>query len=101
MLAYVNQLPTTNDNMITKDKVRLFDKYDGDVDSWARSGSKKEKSMMADGDWHVIEGFVHDLFLVTKGLASPEFRNNLNGRLSESCEGEETIRYLQKLAGKR
>ncbi len=87
--------------MITKDKVRLFDKYDGDIDSWARSGSKKEKAIMSDGDWHVIEGFVHDLFLVQKGLTSPEFKNSLNGTLRENCAGEETILYLQKLADKR
>lgn len=87
--------------MITGYKIRIFNRYDGDIDSWARSGSKKEKLFMNDDDWYMIDTLIQDLSIVRKGLASEEFKNTLNSKLKESCDNEETIIELQNLANKR
>ena len=41
--------------MITEDKIKIFKRYDGDIDSRVRSGSKKEKFVMTDNDWYIID----------------------------------------------
>lgn len=69
--------------MITEDKVKIYKRYNGDIDSWARSGSKKEKSIIIDEDWYVIDGLIQDLSLVKKGLASSGFSETLNVKLFE------------------
>lgn len=84
--------------MITKDKIKVYKRYNGDIDSWARSGSKKEKSIVTDEDWYVIDGLIQDLSLVRKGLASSDFTENLNVKLKEMCDSESTVNQLKKLA---
>jgi hypothetical protein len=36
--------------MINQEKVKIYIRYGGDIDSWVRSGSKKEKLNMT--DWY-------------------------------------------------
>lgn len=84
--------------MITEDKIKVYKHYDGDIDGWARSGSKKEKSIMSDEDWYVIDGLIQDLSIVKKGLASSGFNENLNVKLKEMCDSDSTVNLLQKLA---
>lgn len=81
--------------MITKDKIKIYRKYRGDIDSWVKNGSKKEKLIMNDEDWYLIDGLIQDLFLVNKGLVSLAFDNDLNNRLKEKCDSEETIQLLK------
>ena len=87
--------------MITEDKIKIFKRYNGDIDSWARSGSKKEQLIINDDDWYMIEALVQDLFIVKERLSSLEFNNTLISKLKESCDGEETINHLKKLADKK
>jgi hypothetical protein len=84
--------------MITKDKIRIFNKYDGNIDSWARSGSKKEKLIISDDDWYIISTHIQDLFLVKKGLTSEDFNNSLKNKLKETCDSEDTIKQLETIA---
>lgn len=84
--------------MITEDKIKVYKRYDGDIDGWARSGSKKEKSIMSDEDWYVINGLIQDLSMVKNGLASSGFNENLNVKLIEMCDSGSTVNQLQKLA---
>jgi len=83
--------------MITQDKIKVYKRFDGDIDSWARSGSKNEKLVMNDGDWYMIEELIQDLSLVEKGLASVTFNNDLSNRLTENCDSEKTIQALKAI----
>ena len=87
--------------MITEYKIKVFYKYNGDIESWLRSGSKKESSIMSDKDWHDIDTFIQDLYLLQKGLTSLEFNNTLINKLNEYCENEEVITRLKELAAKK
>jgi hypothetical protein len=87
--------------MINENKLKIFEKYDGDIDSWVRSGSKKEKSIMTDGDWYNIDAFIQDLSLVKKGLTSFEFNNVLISKFKENCDSEGAINQLKKIADKK
>ena len=84
--------------MITQEKIKIYSSFQGDVDEWARIGSKKEKAIMNDGDWSLIDSLVQDMLLVKKGLASKEFSETLQRRLVENCDNPETINQLRKVA---
>lgn len=83
--------------MITIDKVKIYKRFNGDVDGWARIGTKEEKSVMNNDDWFLIEGFIQDLHLVKKRLASNTFMTSINERLKEHCDSEETIQEITEL----
>ena len=91
-----NQLQTCA-NGVTQEKLKIYKKYCGDIDNWAINGSKKEKISMEDDDWYLIDGFIQDFFLVKKGLTSFAFDENLNNKLKEKCDKEETIQTLKTL----
>ena len=82
--------------MITIDKIKIYKRFNGDIDGWARIGTKEEKSIMNDNDWFLIEGFIQDISLVKKGLASDAFMKSINERLKENCDSEETIELIKK-----
>jgi len=77
------------------DKINIYKRLNGDVDGWARIGTKEEKSIMNDNDWFLIESFIQDINLVNKGLASDSFKDSINERLNENCDSEETIQAIK------
>jgi hypothetical protein len=85
--------------MITQDKIEVYKKFRGNIDDWARIGSKKEKLVLNDNDWYIIDGFVQDLSLMRKGLTSLTFVNDLNHRFKENCDSDETIQALKSISG--
>ncbi len=84
--------------MITQEKIRLYQHFKGDVDMWARVGSKKQRAILDDGDWSLIDSCLQDIFIVNKGLASQSFSDNLDKKLNEVCDCQETIAVLEKIA---
>ena len=84
--------------MITAKKLSIYRKYDGDVDGWARVGSRREKKVMSDQDWYEIDELLRRLHLVEKGLASEEFESQTREMLEERTENAEVARLLRKRA---
>jgi len=84
--------------MITINKVKIYQCFNGDIDGWARVGSKEEKLIMDDEDWFLIEGFIQDINLVKTGLASHIYMNFINERLRGKCDNEETIQAIMDMA---
>lgn len=86
--------------MISIDKIKIFQKYQGDIDYWARSSNKKEKLIISDNDWFLIDTLIQDMLLVKKGLSTKEFEANLDHRLKESCYNHEAIDHLKGYVNK-
>jgi len=84
--------------MITVDKIKIYSRFNGNVDGWARVGTTEEKSIMNDDDWFLIDTFIQDLSLVKKRLASDSFMKSINERLKENCDTDETIQAIRDLA---
>lgn len=84
--------------MITINKIEIYKRFNGDVDGWARIGSSEEKSMMNDDDWFLIEGFIQDISLVKKCIASDTFMKSVNERLKKNCDNDATIQAITELA---
>jgi hypothetical protein len=80
--------------MISIDKIKIFRKYHGDIDFWARSGSKKEKLIINDNDWYIIDTLIQDMLFVRKGLSTKEFKEDIDNKLKEICSDQEVIKQL-------
>jgi len=52
--------------MITLEKVQVYLKHNGDIDSWLRDASPDEKSIINAGDWSEIESIVDELNILKK-----------------------------------
>ena len=84
--------------MLTKDKIKIYKSYKGDIDLWARTMKAKNKSVMNTSDWAMIEQLIQDIGLVERGLASTEYCKVVNERLQKNCDSNQTINELKKYA---
>jgi hypothetical protein len=84
--------------MITIEKLKIYKHFQGDIDGWARIGTKEQKSIIKKRDWFLIEGFIQDIHLIKKDLASEIFMKSIYENLKESCDNEETIQELKNIA---
>ncbi len=85
--------------MITRRKIKIYKKYDGDGDKWARSWFVFYE--MSDADWGLLERLIQDIILVNNGLASDDYAAALEKKLIENCDTPETIARLKDLAIKQ
>lgn len=74
--------------MITKTKLLIHSKYAGDIDAWARLGSKEEKSVMSDDDWYMIDKALLDI-----GVNDDKIRTDL----LKYCDNTETVLALHDI----
>ncbi len=82
--------------MITRRKIKIYTKYEGDQDAGARGWSLFYE--MSDTDWGILERLIQDIILVNNGLASDDYAVALGKRLIENCDSPETIDRLKDLA---
>jgi hypothetical protein len=61
---------------ITQEKLKIFNKYEGDEDRFARGGRSREKELFALDDWSLINDFQQRLEMIEKGLTSSDFETN-------------------------
>ena len=85
--------------MITRNKLKIFKKYSGDIDGWARFGNKSELELMSDDDWKLIDELLQSLESVKKGLVSKYFKSQILNRLEEACDSKETRYELKSMIG--
>jgi len=84
--------------MITILKLSEYEMYHGYYDGFYVQKVKKGIQETSDEEWFLISNFIQDIRLVKKGLASKEFSENLDKRIKENCDNEDTINLLKKLA---
>jgi len=84
--------------MITQEKIDVYRYYNGDSDSWARSGTKKQKQIVNDADWYLIDSLIQDFMLEKAGISSKEYIVKFHEKLKESCDKQLTIDELKKLS---
>ena len=85
---------------ITKEKIAIFKKFGRDADFWIRLGSKKDKKIMSDDDWGLIESLIQDIHIINTGNASEEFCKRVDAQLKKVCENNVVIEEVKKLARK-
>jgi len=83
--------------VITKEKLKIYQKYGGDQDGFARMGSAEEKNLMANEDWSFIDTIVEDLTMLQNGVLSAAYAERIESQLKEACDDLETIQLFKNL----
>ncbi len=86
--------------MITIAKLKEYEEYHGYYDGFFMQKVKNGINNTNDDEWHLISGFIQDIHLEKKGLASKDFSDKLYNKLIENCDTEDTINQLKILAEK-
>lgn len=87
--------------MITKDKIKIYKKFNGDLDYFARVCSPKDKKLMKDEDWFLIDDIIQDIKLIRKGLTSVDYENKINQKIKEKIDCSETLDRIKQIVKKK
>ena len=85
---------------LTRQKLAIYQKYRGDVDMWARAGTREEKEAMADADWSEMWSLFQQVQNLKKGQLSNEFAARVRSRLEEVAPDAEFQREITAYACK-
>jgi len=83
--------------MITLEKLRTYQEFNGDIDGWTRASKSKVKSFMTDADWYLIDELLMGLTTIGTGLTSPSFVHEIENKLLTSTVDEATRAALRAL----
>ena len=84
--------------MITKQKLKTYKRFSGDIDGWTRC--RKENDPMSDEDWRVIEELRLTIFTLENNNPSDHFRAQAEDRIKKSTDSEETRKLLWEIGKK-
>jgi hypothetical protein len=60
--------------MITKEKIEIYDKYDGELDGLKLIGGSKENEKINEKEWAIIYSLIQVLGLIKNDLTSVGFK---------------------------
>jgi hypothetical protein len=83
--------------MITREKLRIYEKFGGDIDSLAR-GPKSEQESITDQDWRLIGELLQSLLIVQSGMASADFEARARARTIDAAQDEQVCERLFQLS---
>ncbi len=84
--------------MITREKLKIFDEYKGNVENWLLT-SKDKETLMKDTDWVLIKEIIQRLSAVAKGRASKEFTEKTGLLISRHVE-QDSLEDLMNIVAK-
>jgi hypothetical protein len=79
--------------MITIEKIKIYNKFGGDIDGFSRGGKTSEENLFDDNDWSLIDEFEQDVKLISERLASKEYGEKALKKISEKCDIK-TVEYF-------
>lgn len=80
--------------MITKQKITIYLKYQN-IDNFARIANAKERNILRDKDWGLIENLIQDIHLLKNNMVSREMRDKIENKIKDFTEGENEL--IEKL----
>jgi len=84
--------------MITKELLEIYNRFNGDIDGWARMSHFEKDNLMTDNIWNLIKLFIQNFIKIEKGIVGEKFIRKNDLKLIENCDSNETIAELKKLA---
>jgi hypothetical protein len=84
--------------MITKQKLKIYKSWKGDIDMFIRAGRVKEKLLFNETEWHLIDILLQDATVINRNLGSPERTAQAWKRLEENCEDDTVVAEIRRLA---
>jgi hypothetical protein len=83
--------------MITREKLKIFDSYAGDIDGLARCGNDFEKQLFEDNEWSIIDNLYQDIELINKKLVAKSYLDKTLITLKENCNQESYSILIAKI----
>jgi hypothetical protein len=74
--------------VITIEKIKLFNKYRGDIDGLARGGKSNELNLIDSDEWFLINNFIQDVELINSRLTTQKYFDETILKLKNSCNTE-------------
>jgi hypothetical protein len=87
-----------NEPMITQEKLRIYEKFNGDMDGFSRGSKPSEWDSITDQDWRLIDHLLQSLIIVQSGSASAEFEAQVRERMIDAAEDESVCERLLYLS---
>ena len=82
--------------MLTIEKIKIYNKFGGDIDGLARVGKSAKQHLIKSNDWSLIDEFEQDLKLISDRLVSKEYREKTLKKLTEYCDSETKNYFMLK-----
>lgn len=84
--------------MITEEMLAIYARFHGDMDGFARAGSARDRALMSQAQWYVLDAFLLELHAVKARLASPVYAEQIESRLSAMSANPRVRKWLWQLA---
>ncbi|RZJ56868.1 MAG: hypothetical protein EOO55_04475 [Hymenobacter sp.] len=84
-------------NKITHKKLNVYGSHTGSMDVFSRSGTTEDKAILTDGDWVLIESYIHDIWLARKGQLSESLYNKLETSIFNDCASISVVVKLKRM----
>jgi hypothetical protein len=88
--------------MITLEKLDLYERLDGDIDTLVRLPSHApERTLISESEWHVIKDLLNRLWLSGSGLTAESFDAETHRLVAEHIPDGATLERMWSLARQR
>jgi hypothetical protein len=77
---------------MTLEQFKIYKKYYGDNDMFARAANNTEKALMKNFDWYYFSELLQDLYIVSQNQASQEYEEEALDKLNKIISDKE-LRY--------
>lgn len=84
--------------MISQEKLRIYERFKGDIDGFSRGSKASERDAITDADWRLIDELLQSLTIVRSGSASGEFEAQVRKRLVDAAQDENVREQLFRLS---
>ena len=84
--------------MITQEKLRIYEKFGGDIDGFQRGSRIGERESITDQDWRLIEEILQSLLIVESGLASADFEAEVRAQATAAAQDEQVLHRMFQLS---
>jgi len=90
-----------SDHMITNEKLRIYERFNGDADEFSRWATPGERNLITDQEWNLIDELVQNVSIIQAGLASSGFEAKVRERVSEAIDDRQVRDVLFRLSKPR
>jgi hypothetical protein len=75
-------------NMITTEKIKIFNSYGGDIIEFARNRGSSDHNLISDNEWQIIDNFFQEIELINKRLATQTSIEQTLLRFKIKCDSD-------------
>lgn len=83
--------------MITVEKIKIFNRYGGDIDGLARNSRSNDHNLITDNEWTLIDNFFQDIELINKRLAAQTYVEGTFVKLRDKCDRDSYELFVSKI----